>query len=84
MFTKDYADAYPNAKVIGIEALLKKRPDIKWTSAFGRDADPLADVPDMKARYFAGFVNQVRAAPATGRASAIAFPMHRRDAQART
>ena len=61
MFTKDYADAYPNAKVIGIEALLKKRPDIKWTSAFGRDADPLADVPDMKARYFAGFVNQVRA-----------------------
>ena len=65
MFTKDYADAYPNAKVIGIEALLKKRPDIKWTSAFGRDADPLADVPDMKARYFAGFVNQVRVATAT-------------------
>lgn len=60
MFTKDYAEAYPDARVIGMEALLSKRPDIKWTGVFGRDDDPLADVPEMKARYFKGFVNQVR------------------------
>jgi hypothetical protein len=42
MYTETYHKAYPSAKLIGVEPLIKKLGDkVKWSGVYGRDADPL-------------------------------------------
>ncbi|CAA2990712.1 Hypothetical predicted protein [Olea europaea subsp. europaea] len=61
MSTKQYIDAYPQARLIGPEPVLKKNSDLPWHGVFGRDAEPLgpelAASKEIQAVYFSGHAN---------------------------
>jgi len=62
LFLKEFKQAYPNAKLIGVEPLLKKKElaDLKFDGAYGHDADgtTYGYENDIKACYFSGFQNK--------------------------
>jgi len=58
LFLKPYAEAFPEAALIGVQGHLEKVKDLKWTAIYGRDADPFASVEDIDAIYFSGFAKQ--------------------------
>jgi hypothetical protein len=60
MFVKQYADAYPDAKVIGVDGLSEKNKDVKWTGEYGKSPiDTKYGFEDeIQSRYFATFNNK--------------------------
>jgi len=55
-FLSEYRDAYPDAKLIGVAALVDRRPDLKFEGAYGREpAGTLYGYEDdIKAAFFGG------------------------------
>ncbi|CEH19590.1 hypothetical protein CBOM_06897 [Ceraceosorus bombacis] len=60
LYIKDFAMAYPGAKVIGVDGLEKKRTDVKWDGLYGKDAPDTryGFEDDISARYFSTFANK--------------------------
>lgn len=61
MYTKQWANAFPEAKVIGVEGLDEKRPEIKWAGLYGVDAEGKTSYgfeSEIEARYFPTFANK--------------------------
>ncbi|GAA94754.1 uncharacterized protein L969DRAFT_87519 [Mixia osmundae IAM 14324] len=62
MFTKQWQEAYPDAKIYGCEDSAKNK-EIKWTKIFTKEnPNPFAEDEELskeiKSEYFSGFVNQ--------------------------
>jgi len=61
LFLAEYQKAYPNAKVIGVQALIKKREGvISFAGAYGADPEgtQYGFEPEITACYFSGFKNK--------------------------
>eukprot|EP01119_Soliformovum_irregulare_P015745 TRINITY_DN4478_c0_g1_i1.p1 TRINITY_DN4478_c0_g1~~TRINITY_DN4478_c0_g1_i1.p1 ORF type:complete len:241 (-),score=58.72 TRINITY_DN4478_c0_g1_i1:39-761(-) len=61
MYVADYKKRYPNAKVIGVEGLDKKRTEVSWDGLYQGESDnqPQFGFEDeIDARYFRGSVNK--------------------------
>lgn len=58
MFVKEWLDAYPGAKAIGVEGLDEKRKDIKWAGLYGKDEQKFGFEEEIEARYFPTFANK--------------------------
>ncbi|KAL9935093.1 hypothetical protein V8E36_006169 [Tilletia maclaganii] len=63
LYLQDWAAAYPDALVVGVEGLEHKNPAIKsWHGVYGRDppsqTSRLAFEPEIKAAYFPTFSNK--------------------------
>lgn len=60
LFLKDFHAAYPSAKVVGTEGHEEKRPDVKFTGIYGRDA-PTTQYgyeSELVPQYFPTFANK--------------------------
>jgi len=55
-FLGEFKKAYPSAKLIGMDQLAKKRPDLTFDGAYGRDSPEtkFGFEDDIKAEFFAG------------------------------
>ncbi|KAF8595153.1 hypothetical protein BDV93DRAFT_501488 [Ceratobasidium sp. AG-I] len=60
LYLAEYKRAYPDAKLIGVAALLTKRKDLKFDGVYGRDPKDTkyGYEREIKACYFSGFQNQ--------------------------
>lgn len=58
LFVKEWLDAYPRAKAIGVEGLDEKRKDIKWAGLYGKDEQKFGFEEEIEARYFPTFANK--------------------------
>lgn len=71
LYVKEWMDAYPQAKAIGVEGLDAKRKDVKWEGLYGRKGDEgkrYGFEEEIEARYFPTFANKdVRVRGATRR-----------------
>ncbi|KAE8258620.1 hypothetical protein A4X13_0g1566 [Tilletia indica] len=63
MYLQEWAKAYPEALIVGVEGLEAKNPEIKsWHGIYGRDSPSqtrsYAFEPEIKAAYFPTFANK--------------------------
>lgn len=62
LYVKEWADAFPSAKCIGVEGLDEKRKDIKWAGLYGKDSAEASSSygfeNEIQARYFPTFANK--------------------------
>ncbi|PWN29893.1 hypothetical protein BDZ90DRAFT_212294, partial [Jaminaea rosea] len=61
LYVREWMDAYPQAKAIGVEGLDAKRKDVKWEGLYGRKGDEgkrYGFEEEIEARYFPTFANK--------------------------
>lgn len=60
LYVKEWSDAFPSAKCIGVEGLAEKRKDVRWAGHYGVDppSQTYGFESEVKARYFPTFSNK--------------------------
>ncbi|UZJ57348.1 hypothetical protein CBS101457_006668 [Exobasidium rhododendri] len=60
LYVGDFKKAYPEAKLIGVEGLPEKRPELKWDGVYGKDPEgtTYGFEDEISAQYFPTFGNK--------------------------
>lgn len=54
----DYARRYPKAKIVGVEGLAEKHPELKFAKIYGKETHNVGYESEIDTQYFAGFGNK--------------------------